>query len=625
MNKNIKNTLRLGIIAAASAAAMVSCSDTWDDHYNGGPASLSFQGTTMEALEEKAPNFAKVVKLYGYDRELTSENIYTVWAPADGTFNLSDYADVMTDNNGTQVLVKKADADDVVDHFIKNHVARYANSQDGSVQDILLMNSKIATMTGEGVGDGTEGMFGDRPIKKSNLTCTNGVLHIIDGELSYKVNLFEKIKELYNPETDDISLYAFLKKYDADSLDESKSVSNGVDSLSNPIWEDSVTIRNNTILKNVDALLYREDSSYIAIIPSAEAYRKRVEIAKRLLVFNPYEDQILAGTCDSLQSYFANMFALTDLFYNKNLNAKAWDEGTQKYDSLRSTNYSVFDWPYNLYYSKEPRLGMHPDKQVNDILAKCGTPVECSNGDAYLVDEYPMEVTEQFFKKMTVRANARTLDQTKDKDGNTTLYTKSIGDPSMSSGYIYDYKCDTIWDEAHENIVRVDSTYLGSRQYYFYDIPEHPGSQPTIAFQLDNTLSGTYDIYLVTCPIWAKNGFNNGETYEDDPRSYRFYTNIYERTSDYTYVGTPTRLTPPEGAGLSEGNYFITDYHNKIDTLYLGEYTFKNAYYNRPDAGVLIQFDVKIGSKLTDAYSREMLISSIILRPKFDAMKDDAE
>ena len=68
---------------------MYSCSDTWDDHYNAGLSALKFNGTTMQALEETAPDFAKVVKAYGFSRELSSDNTYTVWAPADGSFNLS--------------------------------------------------------------------------------------------------------------------------------------------------------------------------------------------------------------------------------------------------------------------------------------------------------------------------------------------------------------------------------------------------------------------------------------------------------------------------------------------------------------------------------------------------------
>ncbi len=92
---------------------MYSCSDTWDDHYNAGLSALKFNGTTMQALEETAPDFAKVVKAYGFSRELSSDNTYTVWAPADGTFDLSDYVG----SNGERV----ADSAEVVNDFIIDH------------------------------------------------------------------------------------------------------------------------------------------------------------------------------------------------------------------------------------------------------------------------------------------------------------------------------------------------------------------------------------------------------------------------------------------------------------------------------------------------------------------------
>ena len=76
----------------------------------------------------------------------------------------------------------------------------------------------------------------------------------------------------------------------------------------------------------------------------------------------------------------------------------------------------------------------------------------------------------------------------------------------------------------------------------------------------------------------------------------------------------------------------MTDPTEKIDTLYLGDYTFKNTYYSRgyteEAAGAMIQFNTQITSKQTTKYSREMLISKVILKPKFteaDLADDDDE
>ena len=78
---NINKTFRAGLTLAAGLVAMYSCTDTWDEHYGDFAANEnSYPGTLMQALEDKAPDFAKVVKAYGYDRELASDNFYSVWA-----------------------------------------------------------------------------------------------------------------------------------------------------------------------------------------------------------------------------------------------------------------------------------------------------------------------------------------------------------------------------------------------------------------------------------------------------------------------------------------------------------------------------------------------------------------
>lgn len=596
MDNKIKNTFRMGIIAAVGAAAMVSCSDTWDDHYNAALVT-DYSGTTMQAIEEKAPDFAEVIKAVGFDRELASENVYTIWAPE-------------SFDKESMLALAATDSAAVVDQFIKNHIARYSVSAVPGEGDksISLMSMKKAIM----VGDET---FGTSNILLPNLSCTNGVIHVIDTNIPYQYNIFERIKAFYDAAPADITLYSFLQKWDADSLDEERSVSHGVDEDGNKIWVSPFYIRNNTVLKNVDALVYSEDSDYIAIIPSAEAYQKRYEIAKKLLNFNPAQ-----ADRDSLQNYYANMFAMTDLFFNRNANIDGWVPGGDglQYDSLKSTNFSYWTWPNNLYYSKVPSKGMHPDKTVNDILAKSGEPIYCSNGVAYSVDEYPMSVTEQFFKKLEVTASNFSIDRS-----DNSKYTTQVSSNSYYSGTIHDYDVDTIWTETEEGekvVDYIDSTYVGERTYHFCDIMPNGNNSPTVAFQVPNTLSGTYELYVVTCPIWAKNGFD-GHSPSDDPRSYHFQVNIYERNAQNSY-GSAKLVAPPADA-KHDGNYFITDYTNKVDTLYLGDYTFQNAYHSLDTEGVLIQFYNYVRNSDTSTYSREMLISSIILRPKYDAKNED--
>ncbi|MBR1668628.1 MAG: fasciclin domain-containing protein [Bacteroidaceae bacterium] len=599
MNK-IKNTFRVGFAVAAGLVAMYSCTDTWNDHYDTA-ATLNFNGTTMEALEANASDFAKVVKAYGYDRELTSDNVYTIWAPANGSFDLSEYLDA----NGKVY----ADSADIVKEFIQNHIARYAISLNSQDQNFSLINEKKGSFTADGKFGITNVING-----KSNISCKNGVIHLIDAASPYSYNLFELIAKQYKDDTDTgkdtLSLYAFL--YDSennqDSLIENKSVSRGVDENGDKIWVDSFVMRNNTVLKNVDAKLYEEDSAFIAIIPTAKAWAERYKIAESLLKFNPSEDLRSAGACDSLLRHYANHFAMTDLFYNKNAN-EHWQ------DSLKSTLYRGMPWYEHVYYSKMPK-DLPEDTELNDILAKSGTPIACSNGEGYIVDEYPISVTEQFFKKIKVSANSRSINVDLDKNGKD-LFTKNVNKSFRQYSGIYtELLIDT-----------TDNTVIGrkSTNYSYTDIvPSTKSVNPNIGFDIPNTLSGTYDLYLVTCPYWLITDYVNIADSLWDARPYRFYTYVFERDNDGKNIGeypaSGERLTNP----LTGENYFETrglvrDDEGFLvinDTTYLGSYTFKNAYYGRNDEGVIIQLQTYITSKQTEQYSREMLISSIILKPR---------
>ena len=595
MNK-IKNTFRAGVAVAAGLVAMYSCTDTWDEHYET-PVSLTYEGTTLQALEEKAPDFAAVVKAYGYARELASDNIYTIWAPAD--FDISQYVD----ENGNAI----ADSTEVVKQFIKNHIARYARSYNGKDQSFNLMNEKRGGMT-------ADGKFGSSEIIENNIACKNGILHIINAEAPYSYNLFELIAKQFKDDTDEgkdtLSLYTFL--YDPtvnqDSLIEDKSVSRGVDENGDKIWVDSFVMRNNTVLKNVDAKLYEEDSSFIAILPTTRAWTERYKIAESLLKFNPYEDERVEGACDSLQRHYANMFAMTDLYFNRNAN-EHWQ------DSLKSTTYKGGTWYENIYYSKEPK-NMPEDKEINDILAKCGEPIECSNGIGYIVDEYPMTEFEQFFKKIRIAGNSSTINKDLDEKGKSR-FTKNANENFQNRvGTLVSSRYDSLGNL----VARTE------QKYNFVDIVPSSGSvNPTVGFDIPNTLSGTYDIYLVTCPIWLGSNFADMPDSLLDLRPYRFYTYIWEREEDGDYPSSGKRLVNPvldeEG---EETSYFITngnfeDENGRTivnDTTFLGTHTFNYAYYGRNDEGVIIQFQIQVTSKLTKQYSREMLISSIILKPR---------
>lgn len=587
---------------ATCFAAMVSCTDTWDEHYNGNSGSAT--ETLMESIEKNTPDFAKVIKAVKFDRELSSDNSYTVWAP-------------LNVNTDSLLALAKTDSADVVNGFIKNHMARYTVLMNGNDENINLINNKKTVFTKDKFA--SSNLISD----KQNMLCTNGILHVIDNTAPFNMNLFEVIKKQYRDSKfaykDSVggSLYTFLRKYDADSLDQEKSVSRGYDSYGEKIWVDSVVIRNNTVLKNVDALIYEEDSNYLAIIPSPEAYYKRFKTYKKLLHFNKSLNKNMAvdgkDVCDSLANHYASMFAMNDLFYNVSDNKHIED-------SLKSTTYGTW-MPYtNVYYRKDKNGQL---KATHDILAGL-TPVSCSNGTAYLTDEYPISVTEQNFYEIPLYLQPSLLALNTDKKSagytQNTNTLVSLSDVYQSGTY-KEYakktivKVDSVTGEETTEVVDDPDNYT-VRPYNFFNYKLTKASTSTYyAFWIPYILSGTYDISIVTVPLWAINGFNNAT---NDGKFNSFKVNIFERddNGDYPVSTSPTYSFDPANGE----QYFTTNPENKVDTTYIGEYTFKNTYYGRGTTedtnGVMIQ----IAPKRRD----QMLLSKIIFTPKFSKEDEDA-
>ena len=607
MNNNIKNTLRTGVVAALGLMTMYACTDTWNDHYDSGTTVVgnAYDGTTMQALDQEASEFAQIVRATGFDAYLNSPSSYTVWAPANGTFNKDSLLSLLGTNK-----------DVVVRQFVKNHIARYSLPMNLEPQQINLLNSKVYTMSAK-----NEHKIGNVNIiePKSNIKCNNGILHMIGGMLPFNYNLFELIESEYNkstnPNKEKCSLYAYLKTADKDSLIESQSVYRGYDEFGNKVWVDSVTLRNNTILRDLDALIYEEDSSYIALVPSIEAYQERYNLVQSYLNFNPSMDNGLDySRVDSLKNSYGHRFSMSDLFYNRNLN-EHWK------DSLKSTQYTSYSWPDHLYYRTSPRF-LPEDKEVNDILQKVNIQdsIPCSNGITCLFDEYPMSIYDQFFRKINMNSlymRFYYIDKETKIKGSNVQVTKNVSDPESQNGTwtvnIYSYP--EIYDDDgniigydYDNPIIVDSK---TQSYSYFYVPAASTTNPNIGFYIPNNFSGEYDIYLVTMPSWFY-----VKDFDTNKLRYRFRASIWEKDEKGNFPATGNALT------VDGNNTFETpepqDPNVIRDTTYIGSYTFKYAYYGESEPGVILQINPNVLSSQRKNFSNSMIFSSIILKPRKD-------
>lgn len=578
MNTKIKNAFRLGLLAIAGLFAMTACTDNWDDHY-GSTSTESYEGTLAECLEsqsEDLSDFIEILKAVGYDAYLGSDQMMTVWAPVNGSF----------DKDALLAQIENGEKQKVIDRFVGNHIALYTISQNPNEQKVTLLNSKVITLSGV-----EEAKFGDSEIIKSNIACSNGVMYVIGAENKYVPTIFESLEDEYiaylneNPDVDPktlVSLMSFLKSFDKDSLDESNSVFKELDLNGNRVYIDSVMIRNNTILRSLDALIYEEDSTYWMIVPSIEAYQKRYEEAKKFLVYNPSINTANPELSDSLQNRYAHLFAIRDLFYNVNANEHYTD-------SLKSTDYSAFDWESHVYRG---------DPFSSDGILGNAEVVECSNGNIYKVNEYPVSIYDQFYMKKTSQLTWGMVDNS--DNGNT----KNCIMPMNEMSQVY---TDTV-------------TGKMTSWKALYMAPSTNLVNPQATFRISGTLSGKYNLKVVTVPYMLMNHSKFEEESEDNLK-YRFRVNLFQRNEKGEFPAKAENLYVP-GTKTRDFESHDFDGSNPLDTIDICEINLNHSYYGRTDAGIMLQIVTNVSaSNLKKGYTRNMLLQKIILEP----VREDSE
>lgn len=574
MNTKIKKALSLGVLAFAGLFALYSCADKWEDHYETVQGE-TYQGTLFDYLEsqsEQLSDFAEILKAVGYDYNLSSDQMFTVWAPVNGSF----------DKEALLTMIENGDKERVIERFVQNHVALYSISLSPNAQDVTLQNSKVIKLS-----TAAEAKFGDCEIVKSNVACKNGVFNIIAAENIYVPTIYEIMEDdfkeylLANPDLNPkevVSMMSFLDAYNADSLDESKSVFLGLDMSGNRVYIDSVMIRNNTILKMLDALVYEEDSTYWTIVPTVEAYQQRYEEAKKFLVYNPSVNAVSPIMADSLQNRYANLFAMRDLFFNINANEYYTD-------SLKSTDYSLRSWKEHVYRG---------DPFGSEGILANAEVVECSNGNIYKVNEYPFSIYDQFFKEIPVSLNNYLVDNTPGNTKNCTM------DPVPTGRAIHMDETGKVWN--------LD---------YLHLIPSTNLVQPQVTFKITGTLSGTYDLKLVTLsPRFLIQGTMNEEEVAAYDKLYKFRVNLFQRNDKGEMPAKATTLYVPGTKTRDFESHPLTELATPYDTIDICPITLDHCYYGRDEAGIMVQLVTNVSSSLLkNGYSREMLLHKILLVP----------
>ena len=591
----MKKNKHIGMaMMAVGMMAAVSCTDFSDYNEVRVDAQPSSSLTLWENIQQnkQLTDFAAMIREAGFDDELSSTHYYTVWAPLNGTFDVAAY--------------QKLGANALLRQFVYNHVADYGHNATGSVDEhVLMLNEKKHAFKGAG-----SYTFDGINISKPNQPSINGVMHIIDGVAAYHPHLYDFVTDSLLAEGLEIdSLRHFFQRYEHVYLDEEASVSgpmvNGMQT-----YIDSVMVVYNDLTELLHAQFDNEDSTYTFIMPTNSAWSKTYDKVKSFYQYIPTVNAQAFVTANGQTSLSTTPLSLSiddafmqdsitrrmmtrNLVFSNNDGYNQWLVGTPSSlgsDTLRTTLRTKLSNP-------------------RDILGQTSQKLLMSNGFAYLTDSlafYPWETyaPERSFSAWSNRAR-------------------------IGTGYAHSFSV-----EQKDNVEQPILTYLWAE-------PSGPYAKPEINIYLPDVLSTTYDIYCVFTPAFDK---LNDASYVPLPARVNFELSYCDANgnlqtqaflnedeanvqwcTDYLAQVREADSSLPAVLDNASNRTTFRGFSNdpaKVDSVYIGRFTFPVSYYGLggnddhicPNIKITSPFSV-FNKTLMAAFSRDLRIAAIVLKP----------
>ena len=580
-NDYMKTYKYIGItMMAAGMLVATSCTDFND--YNELPANASVAGsqTLWENISQNSQlsDFATLVRKSGFDAELNSPRSLTVWAPLNGTFNMSDYQDMSQE--------------DLLTQFVKGHIAEYSHAASGKVDErVHMLNEKSFAF----VGDGSYS-FGGLNVYQPNVPSTNGLIHLLDGATKFYPNLYEYIK---SGDGIDMLRDQFMR-YEETKLDQNASVKgpmvNGIQT-----YIDSVLVVSNTLVNQLNARIANEDSSYTFLMPTDKAFTEMYNRVK------PYYNFISATKVHDVENYASA--SATDIKTSPNIDAAYMRDSLVRRTIVRNLIYSNNDgynkWLVDKGDFTDTLRSTTRGKFSNPreiLAATVGEPIEMSNGYGRLMDSlafYPWEsycpelVFEPYRYLASLFPASAQMTRRTVVGANGSLLTGIFGPETTLTEYTYGWIS-----------------------------PGGDRSKPDFFIKLPNVMSATYNFYVVFMPS-ARPSIAN----EERPNWLNFQLNYCDAkgaTQTYCfskpYADALMNGDPlPKIATKVDATTAFTNDPQKTDTIFIGRFTFPVNYRGLGDdyyPSLRVSSPISVfNSTQLATYSRDVRIAAFLLRP----------
>ncbi|WP_075565059.1 hypothetical protein [Ihuprevotella massiliensis] len=614
MKNRISQWVSRGALATMALLAVSACTDDHFDIKN----TMGSDKTLWETIESN-PNLSDFAGILKRTKVLSNENdhkatitaaellnqpqSFTMWAPVNGSFNAKAWNDTLDAAAKYAALGTAEGRTKALDisyyvwsQLVGNHIARFNHEGYTGKQEIKMMNEKNAIYSGD--------KFGNVPVQGSTEVASNGSLHLLNGVAPFAYNIFDYLG--YYPQFSSVN-NLIASRTEVDTL-WNFSTPGALNEKGQMVYVDTVVSRRNEILGVARASIREEDSTYVALIPTNEAWEQGKEKIGRILKYGArysYEwngadfnrkvlkDQFRLDAAtkadpkltlaDSLQQRITEQNMAVNMFfapyYMRNIDAKdsaQLNNYVQHADSLISTAGTVF---YNAAAD-----GSGKNSTLNPIFAGL-TPYRASNGYIYRLTKYDLDPAYAWVKKVEYLMSRSGF--------YTILNTNNVRSASGKGTFVAlnesnynEYRAKT--DEEGKEVTDAEGNVvmtgvkgdISTNSYVRFQI-DNIQSEMVVNLRLPQVFSTRYEVELVMVP--SKTDLNFGDV--DDERVIFTAKVVDDEGKELEFIdedGNATKsITIDQEEKDAKGNPQFDQ--SKVNTIKLGKYIdFPKCYAGLP-------------------------------------------
>lgn len=537
MKNTITNWLKGGTFLAASLAIFAACSD---DHFD-----VVAQGNSDQTLWQNIkadPNLSEFADLMSritlmknendrsavlkYSELLDQNQSFTLVAPVNGpefdaiykawsdTINkavkLRASEDPIEERQGRNLMYLASN------QFAMNHIARFSHNLEEACTIHLLNGKNVQAVPG---------LFNEVSMTGEKIVGSNGTLYKLSGINPFAYNLYDYLA--FDRDLSDLNAYIKDPAVDKETFSEAASTPGAINEEGEMVYIDSVYNHRNELLDNLGINIENEDSCYVAILPTNQAWEEAKAKLEGIYYYadkydfnwdqdnNRFNNSNERGNAlvingDSISKAKANDAIITNMFfqpYRMGLESKkdhAIIDHMMTADSIISSRRTIF---YNAAAVPGER-----NQHTNPVFDGAEI-IEASNGYVVKLPHYTFDPAYAWVENINFQPSRRASYYTTNTANMTTTSGETVNLTSTNYNQktpVRDENGEVVYNEAGEVVYTGVGGDVDDNMYQRYEV-NSASTKASVDFRLPNVLCADYTIQLVLAPSNINFNYFEGE------------------------------------------------------------------------------------------------------------------